>query len=537
MKPLHLLAILALLAPPAVAAPAAPAPPAASPTVPAGTPAPSRSPAPTPASTAGTAKAAPSPGAVPVNELKTAGGLTLSVDLHDEYVAGFPLLVTFTVRNDTANPLPFPDLAGRPYLVRFNLQMFNRKWERYTTPPAVEPSDTWIIAPRGQRRVTLEIPSSAGVDPGDWQLGIDVLDPAGTVTVPPRPVRVAPAKLAGAAYSWESTIQQTYGAMIPWVHKAATGFDLYLLQLDPHSAAHAIGQFYLARLPTSVDPVLSRARPNDAGSRYLYWQTAPNTLGIARLDGTSLRARPRTVSVPYPKVELLGQGATDAKGGVIIPLWVPAPKGTSGAVRALCIDERGTQVLREVATVAARPTTVATTVDAGSNLMLALGHAAGVDLYRVDPTLPAQVGAHGARVMALTDGWAPAALGFDSLPERGDKPGGLALLSIVTQGAGSSATYRATWSDLSGKSLLQTPPLPWQAPGTVISLLPAGYGPFYVLTRDATGKLWYGAQGAAAKPVDGGTAGTLWPSVDSVQLRRLVDGHVFEDRPLGPLTP
>ncbi len=519
MTSLSRLSVLALLAiaPPGFAAPATPASPG---------------PPPAPSST----PVAPAPAASgSANEAKAKNGLVVSANLREEYVTGFSMLVTLTVRNDGAAPLTFPDLAVRPHLVRFSMKKGPYKWERFTTPPATEPATEWTIAPRAQRQVTLEIPNSASLDAGDWDLSLVVKDPAGDVALASRVVKLAAAKPVGGSFQHEPTIQQSVGAMIPWLHQGTGGFDLYLMQLAAKNASKVVGQFHLARLPARVDPVLSRSRAADAGSRYLYWSSGPQAVALARLEGTALRGKPRVVSLPYPNAELLGRGATDAKGGVVIPLWIPDPGGVSGTIRALCVDDRGGQVLREVTRLPARPGTVATAVDASSNLLLAIGHGVAVDLYRIDPSLPPEIGARGARVTALAEGWAAAALAFDTLPDRGDRPGGVALLSLLTQGAAPTATYRTRWSDLSGKLIEESQPLPWAAPGAVTSLLPGGYGPFYYLTADATGATWYGAQAAAPQKLTGAAPGALWLAPDAVKARRLVEGTVLEERTLGPI--
>jgi hypothetical protein len=521
MKPLVRIATLALLAPlaslsPAAAAPEpAPAAPKSAPATPAAVP---------PA-------AAPEAAAGPVSEVTAASGVVVSADLREEYVAGFPLLVTVTVRNATDKPVAFPDLAARPHLVRFTMKSGTTRGERYTTPPATDPPTVWTIAPRAQRKVTLEIPSSGGLDPGMWELGVAVHDPAGVLTLPNRPVRLANAAPVGGSYTWEASIQQSAGAMVPWLQQGTGGFDLYLMQLDPRSPTRSVGQFFLARVPGKVDPVLSRARPSDALSRYIYWTSGAQGLTLARLEGTTLRGKPRTVSIPYPKFDLLGRGGTDAQGGAVIPVWVPDPAGTSGVVYAVCVDNRGTQTLRQVVKLPAKPTAVNTAIDAGSNLVLGLGHPAGVDLYRIDPALPPEIGARGTRVAAMADGWAPTAITFDTLPDRGTQAGGLAMLSVLRRGA----EYRAVWADLAGKVVDETAPLPWTAPGAVISLLPSAYGPFYYLTQEASGTVWYGVQGGAPQKLDGAKAGVLWPGAGAVQLRRIVPGTVIEDRTVGPL--
>ena len=234
---------------------------------------------------------------------RSPSGLVVRADVHDEYVVGFPLLVTVTVANDTAGPLTFPDLGARPHLVRFNLKKGTTKWERYTTPPATEPTTTWTLPPRSQRQVTLEIPSSAGLDPGDWELGITVQDPGGAVTLPTHTVKFAAAHPVGGSYVWESTIQRTSGAIVPWVHGGTGGFDLYVMRQDPKAPTRTLGQFFLGRFPTAFDPVLTRARPDAATARYIYWASGPQSFTLARFEGTTLRGKPKVVSIPYPKSE------------------------------------------------------------------------------------------------------------------------------------------------------------------------------------------------------------------------------------------
>lgn len=498
----------------------------------AGAPAPTPAQAPTPTTAAAPAEA---PAAEGVSAAST-GGLRVSADLRDEYVAGFPMLVEVVVRNEGDAPKTFPDLSARPHLVHFLFQRENRRTDRYNTPPAVDPGTTWTISPRGSRRVLLEIPASAGLDPGVSTLTVRVDDPAGPVTLPSRDVRLATAKPVGGQAVHEPTIAATLGAMVPWVHQAASGFDLYLLHLDPKAPTRAQGQYHLLHLDRAVDPILSRARASDALSRYIYWQSGTAAFTFARMDGYGLRGKPRTVSLPWPAAEPLGRGATDSKGGVAVPLWVPAPKG-GGGVRVLTVDDRGGFVLRDVADFPAKPAAVASAVDAAGNLALALGHAGGVDLYRVDATLPAELPARGVRVVKAQDGWMPAGLTFETLPDRGDRPGGLSLFAVLRRKGAEGESYRTLWAELGGKVVEETPPQPWTAPGELESLLVEATGPFYYLSRDAAGALWYGAQGGTPVRLDGAAAGTLWSTADTVQLRRVVPGRVVEDRVLGPKQP
>jgi hypothetical protein len=485
---------------------------------------------------------APAPAAAPVVtptsvEVRTAAGLVVRADLREEYLTGSPILATITVSNPGEAPVAFPDLTSRPWLVRFQLDAAGRKTERYTTPPATDPGKTWTIPARGQRRVLLEMPSSSGFSPGDGTLAVTIADPAGAVVLGPRPVKIAAPKPVGGAVVHEPTIASAVGAQLPWLHQGAGGFDLYLVQFDKKAPTRALGQYFLARLPSKVEPILSRSRPSDATSRYLYWKSGATTFGYARLEGSALAGAPRTVAIAYPNAEPLGRGATDANGGLVVPLWIPAPKGAAGSVQALCIDERGSTVLRKVADLPARPEVVATAVDAGSNLLVALGHAAALDLYKVDPSLPPELPARGTRVTKLEGGARVAAAGFDTIPDQPSGPGGLSLVSVVARtGADGAVMARTRWSDLSGKAVVEGPEAPWRAPGTVSGLLTSGLGATYLLSRDSSGANWYTPGGGAPVKVPE-SGGVLWANDQSVYLRRLGGGGVWTDRELGPRAP
>lgn len=481
----------------------------------------------------------PSASAAPSGvQATTAAGLVVTADVRDEYLAGFPMLVVLTVRNDGATPVSFPDLIARPHLVRFTIEGPKGKSERHTTPPAFDAPTTWTIPPRAERRVVVEIPSSGVFVPGDYTLTVQVADPAGAVSLPARPLRLAaPRPVAGTVVN-EPTIASKVGAMFPWVHQAASGFDLYLMQYDPRAPGRVVAQYALAHLDAAAEPVLSRSRPSDALARHVYWKSGPASVTVGRLDGPMFRAAPRTFTLPYPEVVLLDRGVTDSRGGLVVPVWIPGPKGTAGGVRALCINERGQQSLRTVVDLPERPSLVATAVDAGSNLLVALGHGEGVDLYRVDPLAAAELPAQGVRAWRATSGWTPAALAFDVLPDQGTHPGGLSLLTVVTTPAvpGRTAQYQSRWHDLAGKAFVESPALPWPFPGRIVSLLPSGTGPFYVLSSDGSG-WWFGAQGGVPTATRSGAPGVLWANDQSVLLRRIGGTKVAEDVVLGPKQP
>lgn len=487
-----------------------------------------------PSSTPGSTPLVPAPVGTDAATSPLPAGVRVATDLRSEYLTGFPLLVTVTVYNDGATTVKVPDLYSRPHLVHFRLDGPRGRSDRYTTPPAIDSDAEWSVPPGGSRRALIEVPSSAGFVSGAWTVGVRLALPGGNIDIPARPITLAPAAPVGGSFVWEPTIAANTGAMMPWLHRAAQGFDLYLLRSRPKAPQDIAAQYFLAHLTAAAEPILSRARPADAQSRHVYWTSGPHDIVVAKLDGPSLQSPPRTLSLPWPSVEPLGRGATDGRGGLTIPLWIPAPSGTAGEVRALRIDERGTLSFRAVARCSRRPQIVATAIDAASNLLVAMTDDTGVALYLVDASAPAEVPARGARVWKREGDWAARLLTFDTLPDTTGHAGGLALMVLLTQTTAGSPT-RILWSDVTGRVFTDDPGATWDLPGTVISTLSNGYGPLYALTRDAAGATWYAPLGGTRAPAP--ASGTLWPTDDAVMLRTATAASVFKDYTLGTQSP
>jgi hypothetical protein len=442
-------------------------------------------------------------------EAATADGLVVRADLRDVYVTGFPVLVEITVSNPTREARSFPDLAARPWLVGFAFTTGTRRTERSNTPPAAGAPDTRL-------------------------------------RLPARDLRFQPARpVAGHALS-DPTVRNRTGDVIPWVQALpGGGFELLALQMAPKHPDTPQALRPLLRLSRKVEPALSRGRAADAGARWLYWQDGDGRWTVGRLEAGQLRDGVRTVAVPYATATVLARGVTDGRGGLLLPLWVPDPAGSGGSVQVLDVDPQGGSTTRQVVSLPARPLVAATGVDAAGNLLLALGHAAAVDLYKVDPTAPREIGARGVRLQANTGGLTPAALAFDTVPDRGSRAGGLALVLVEAGKVGATATGRTRWYDLGGKILEDGPVGPWTVPGTIQDLLPDGYGAWRALSRDKAGALWVTTQAGTPARVSASTDGSalvpdssgfgvLWPTKSEVRLRTLAHDTVVRDVVVGP---
>jgi len=473
------------------------------------------------------------PASAPAGEVVTKAGAAVTADLRSEYLAGFPVLVEVRVRNGGSAPLSFPNLSARPHLVRFLVDGPKGRTERFTTPPATDSGKTWTIPPGSTQRVLLEVPSGDAFAPGDYTVTVRIADPAGEVELPTQPFTLrTPSPVAGRPLV-EPSIARNSGAMFPWMHQAGKGYELYLASYDPKAPGQVVAQYHLAHVDQKAEPILARSRPGEASARHVYWQSAPNQLTVGQLAVTRFENPPRTYTLPYPSFTLLDRGVSDEQGRLVIPVWVPAPKGTGGNVYAWTITNRGEQVVRDVLRLDAPPAQVTVAADAASHPVIAIAHRTGIDLFRVDPTLPPEIPAYAKRAWKAEGGWAVSRLAFDVLPTSPTHPGGLSLLGVLTRSAEGVASHRAMWFDLNGSTVSDSGPRPWPFSGTIVDLLPAGYGPFYVLVQDAQGWAW-GAQGGNAARLAKGGPGALWEAADSIKLRTLGGATVATDLTLGP---
>ena len=491
---------------------------------------------------AGPTPAAPAPAeaAAPPREsfdtpltIQASTGLTLSANLRDEYLAGLPILVEVRAGNTGAAALTTPDLSKRTHLVHFLLTSpAGKQSERYSTPPAFETGGDWSIAPKGERAVLLEVPSSAALEPGNWRLQVIVGDGATAVRLPEVKFAVSPPKPVAGDLLWEPTIERSSGALVPWVHRAANGWDVYLNLYGAAKPDTLLAHYRLFRSSTAINPQLSRTQANTARSRWLYWQGGAGELRTVRLEGGRVTGSVRSLGLPWAAAVPLARGVSDAAGGLVLPIWVPAPKGTTGSVRVLTMSERGEVAYRVVAEFPERPALAETGIDAAGRAVLVLGHERGLDVYRVDPTREARLPVEGARAWKPGDGWKTAAVAFDALPTQDGRPGGLSVVAAQLMPATETtpAQYRSLYVDLAGKLLLASASQPWLGPASISSLLPAGYEPFHYLSRNESGASVFGAANAAPVSVGKTPAASAWPASQGWRLRWIGTERVIEER-------
>ncbi len=389
----------------------------------------------------------------------------LSAQVLPEYLQGQKILVTLVAENQSrTGSRQFPDLSNRPWLVKFDLVLQGEgKQKRYTTPPAKDPGKIWTLPKGTERRVILEIPSSGVLPMGKHQLTIRV-DGAGDERVlGPYDISVVRPKPQASSGPWDGSLTEKVGQLVAWTHAGAESTELYLLHLDPAAPGSVVANYHLASVKEPVSPWLSLSLPTQGWSRHVYWQESDRRVGLVQLQGPG-RSQRFAVDAPWPKIQLLATGVSDAGGGLHVPVWVPGPKGDRGEVRVLTWRQHQVPFFRKVVRLDKPPERVTTGVDGSGSLRLVLHHDGHSDLYTVIASDLNQLPARGDRLEEAEGQGTVRASTFGVLPAAGDWTGGRALMLLEeVTGEEGERRIRTRWLSMSGRQLHAGPSQPWDA--------------------------------------------------------------------------
>lgn len=431
---------------------------------------------------------------VSASELEPEPGLTLSADLRSEYLVGEPMLVQIKAQNQGRDAVTIPDLAAQHDLVRFELNLPGGATDNRRTLLDAPSTLAWQIPPRGVREVLLELPASSTLRPGEYKLAIHVkLTESDEQTLPPHTLRLAEPAPVSADLSVSALVSDRGSDLIPWVHKASDGFDLYLFRADSDTPQVPQQQDFLARLPGQVTPSLTAVRATEASSRYVVWLQDQRTISYSELQGHQLRNGIRTVTAPWPRIELAARGVTTSAGLLFQPLWIPAPNGDAGELRVLTTTPRGT-AYRRVGRFDARPAVIETVIDDSGAIHLFTVSAGNLDVYSVhgddDPTRAAaeNLPLGGQRLLPADPGRTIHHIRFGILGAGEGYPGGLAMLLLVEETPG---TLTPRWMTLAGKPIRDGTNIVLPEAMTPVDVSPARSGNVGLLVRTDSGQLQY----------------------------------------------
>ena len=409
---------------------------------------------------------------------------TLAADLRPAYLAGQPILVRLTVENPGKETQSFPDLSLRPWLVYFEiLDSKGKKATYHNTAPALDPGQSWSLPSRSRKQVLMDVPQSGKLKAGSYTLNLRVEDPAGTIKLASHSFVVEPIRASAGAVHFEPLGLDRTGHQVAWTQKGAKGYDVYVEQADAKEPRKVLAQYYLMHSEKEADPILSLALPSARWDRYVYWQRDARSIQVARLQGAGQPVSSRLVQTPYPKIELLGQGATDKDGGLHVPIWIPAPKGAGGELMVLSLRDKNQRSYRSLAKYESQPAWIESGIDSGGNLRLVFPNQGNLDQYTIVSST--ELPGAGKRLVKAEDGKQTLAARYAVLEASEGRPGGLALFVLLQEPEGQAS---GQWFALDGTPL-GTVAAVTTGEGRISDVLPLGYDDYALLMTRPDGQL------------------------------------------------
>jgi len=460
-------------------------------------------------------------------------GLQYEAMLRAEYLTGQPILVPIRVWNGGSASLEAPDIERRPWLIAFTFDQGNGQIERRrTTPPASDVGQMVQLSPRSQRRTLLEIPATGSLKPAEYRLQV-TLDPD---TIP-RPLATGTIRVASPSPASADMVRSISAASrssdtTVWLHKATDGYDLYLSPLSTNG--RRIPAQWITHLEEQVNPVLSEASGGETGERHVMWSTGKRSFGWIALEGSGVEPEARSVEMPWPEIELVGRPATDATGNLHVPVWIPAPKGSSGEVRVVTILDRGAVSYRRAAKFEARPVSVSTTVDDSGAVQLLVSTKDAVDLYTVrqSGSVHAELPIPGRRIARAEPGSQYIDVRFGLRSTTADRKGGLSILATTR----TDVTLQSTWLGMRGTVLDERPPSPVPEGGSLEGLVTSTTGSIGYLYKTASRQAHFIEANQTIQFEESlhGDWGLVRRDDGSAALIRTAKGSIFTVRSLRP---
>jgi len=295
----------------------------------------------------------------------------VSFKAHTRSVVGQTIQVKIVVVNPDPDPMKFPDVGNRPWLVRFDtVDPQGSRHQLYSTPPEEDPDGQWSIAPGERREVLFDIPTSDSWGVGRATVKIIVNDSLiGTQAF--EIIEIQPHHTD----SHTKPVDQTQG---PVAALYATG--------DGATTEVWLGRSgrkdFLLSVPGRVNPELSMARADRHIGRWITWLDANGHLWGLQTHLRDIQTEPFSINFPWPKAIPCGRSATDANARLVIPICIDSPDGKPTQLAAAIVAGKKTPLIRSIARF--QPSTVLTNVDAGGNVDFILIRPNAVDIATIE---------------------------------------------------------------------------------------------------------------------------------------------------------
>ena len=146
----------------------------------------------------------------------------ISTDLRENYLAGESIVIQITARNIGAKEIDVPDLGAQSWRTKFSLQQKGKGQQTRSNTKNTK-TNRWKIPPRGARSVLLEIPSSAALEAGKYDLSIQI-DAQAKQFEEKKTIHLAtPSPLYVDTHRRTNQVLEAL-----WMQRTSQGFDLYL---------------------------------------------------------------------------------------------------------------------------------------------------------------------------------------------------------------------------------------------------------------------------------------------------------------------
>lgn len=432
----------------------------------------------------------------------TVDGMEVQAQLRSEYLVGAPVLVSVSVSNPGTSSGVFPDLAARPWLVRFEFVSPDGSSLRRSTavPKGGSDSDRTVRIPvRAQRRILLQVPGAQATSAGSYQLGVQLVIGDTTTDIARRTVQFAPPRLVAGDLGAGTLAGTKVGLRAVWLHQAHQGFDVYLNQASSVNLMAPGTDRYLFHVDARIQPWLAASRSTEATAPVVVWQEAGHRVRVVRVDSTGVVSTDRAVDAPWPSIDIIGRPAVAGGGAVGVPIWVADPDGHGGMLRVAVLGAGAAVGFARVSRFDERPADVQTTVDASGGIQVLVRHAAGLDLYTLSgesvsagQVLPVP----GRRLLAAQAGAPVIDAQFGLMTQTPEHAGGLAVFVLTRSGA----AVMGQWLDLRGTTVRTLDPQPLSESAELIAALP-GSEQFGILSRHSGGMTW--TQGSITQALSG----------------------------------
>ncbi len=288
--------------------------------------------------------------------------------MHDRAMHGQTVSVLIEVNNTGSEPLTYPDLTNRPWLVQFDtVAPDGAKRTLYSTPPEVDDGANWSIPPEGRRRALFEVPTSNTWPTGTASLSLTV---AGSVL---KRRRVEIVHLSHHHEDAQANpVDQTQGSPVALLSvKVGGNTELWLKQGERTE--------FLRTVPGVIKAELSVARIEQGIGRWITWTDTSGQLWAMRTQDV-----PFPVRLPWPKIEKCGRAASDGADRLVLPICVQSPRGEFGQLIAAIIDGPAPPSIRSVTRF--RPSSLLTNVNAGGHVDWLLVRPGALDQVQLSHT-------------------------------------------------------------------------------------------------------------------------------------------------------